>query len=107
MNTIHDFQVKFPRFQHHLLDFSEANNAIQAFNLWTALSLEGLGCNLQHVNPTIDQQVLAEWNIPTHWALRAQLVFGQSTGGAAKEKPVMPPSERILVNGVKLVSSDW
>ncbi|KAH7085786.1 Nitroreductase-like protein [Paraphoma chrysanthemicola] len=97
--TIHEFQVKFPRFKAHLLDFSEANSAIQAFNLWTALHLEGLGCNLQHVNPTVDQRVVAEWNVPAAWTLKAQLVFGLPTGGAPHEKSFKSVEERLVVHG--------
>lgn len=70
-----------------------------AFNLWTALHLEGFGCNLQHVNPTVDQRVVEEWGIPASWSLKAQLVFGTPTGGPAHEKVFKPIQERVLVPG--------
>ncbi|KAH7412950.1 Nitroreductase-like protein [Cadophora sp. MPI-SDFR-AT-0126] len=95
--TIHEFQAKFPRFRDHLRDFSEANNGIQAFNLWTALHLEGFGCNLQHVNPTVDQRVVSEWSVPTTWSLKAQLVFGVPTGEPPHEKVFKSADERIMV----------
>lgn len=46
------------------------------FALWTALEAEGLGANLQHYNPLPDAKAAAQWNIPTTWDLKAQLVFG-------------------------------
>ena len=47
---------------------------------WTAFSAEGLGCSLQHYQKGIGEQVAAEWGLPTHWNLRAQLVFGTPDG---------------------------
>lgn len=75
---------------------------MSAINLWTALSLEGLGCNLQHVNPTVDQRVIAEWGIPPSWSLKAQLVFGAPIGGPAHEKTFLPVEERIITPGLDL-----
>lgn len=74
---------------------------MQAFNLWTALHLEGFGCNLQHINPTVDQRVVAEWNVPTAWTLRAQLVFGLPTGEPPHDKSFKSVEERIAVHGAK------
>ncbi len=99
LDVIRAHQVRMPRFTWHLLQFSEHNNAMQAFNLWTALSLEGLGCNLQHVNPTVDLRVVEEWHVPGSWSLKAQLVFGQPTGAAAHEKMFTPVEDRIIVFG--------
>ncbi|KAF5581446.1 nitroreductase HBN1 [Fusarium pseudoanthophilum] len=86
LDVVREYQAKFPRFATHLLQFSEHNNAMQTFNLWTALSLEGLGCNLQHINPIIDQRLMGEWNISPQWSLKGQLVFGTPTGEALHEK---------------------
>ncbi|GJC88765.1 putative nitroreductase HBN1 [Colletotrichum liriopes] len=60
------------------------------FILWTALEAEGLGANLQHYNPLVDQQVAAEWKLPASWKLNAQLVFGGKTGEAGPKdfKPI-------------------
>ncbi|KAF2796760.1 Nitroreductase [Melanomma pulvis-pyrius CBS 109.77] len=100
LDVIREFQVQFPRFKHHLLDFSEHNNAMQAFNLWTALHLEGFACNLQHVNPIVDQRVVSEWKVSPNWSLRAQLVFGAPIGERHHEKTFVPTDHRILVHGM-------
>lgn len=76
-----------------------------AFNLWTALHLEGFGCNLQHVNPIVDQRVLQEWNIPTGWSLKAQLVFGLPAGEPSHEKTFVPIEQRVLVHGLNATNA--
>jgi len=71
--------------------------------VWTALELEGLGCNLQHYNfnPEFTAEVLEEWKLPKTWKLKAQLVFGTPTGGPDKVKTFAPIEERVkLVKGL-------
>lgn len=67
--------------------------------IWTALSAEGLGANLQHYNPLIDSKVTAQWNVPETWELNAQLVFG-TPFGQPKEKTFADVKERFKVYGV-------
>lgn len=68
---------------------------------WTALCAEGLGCNLQHLNPAINKAVAETWNVPETWNLRAQLVFGKATGPprGGIEKTFFPLEGRVLVYG--------
>lgn len=68
------------------------------FAIWTALEAEGLGANLQHYNPLIDEKVAAQWNVPKDWVLNAQLVFG-APGGEAGEKVFQDLGERVKVFG--------
>lgn len=70
------------------------------YALWVALEAEGLGANLQHYNPLVDQRVAEEWNVPLAWKLRAQLVFG-GVEEAAGEKEFKPIEERLFVHGAK------
>ena len=65
-------------------------------NAWTALEEAGLGANLQHYNPVIDDAVAAEWSIPENWQLRAQLVFG-SKESEPNEKEFLSDDERFRV----------
>ena len=71
--------------------------------VWTALSLEGVGCNLQHYNfiPAFMQQVRDEWQLPATWELKSQMVFGQpSKPGFERDGPrprtYLPVEERVL-----------
>ncbi len=74
------------------------------FVVWTALELEGLGCNLQHYNfmPEFTEQVRKEWNVPESWTLCSQLVFGAPVGGAltrSRERTYYPVEDRVKVFG--------
>ncbi len=68
--------------------------------VWTALANEGLGANLQHYNPHIDDAIAKEWDIPNNWNLKAQLVFGEPTGDP-KEKAMIPVEERMKIFGAQ------
>ncbi|TVY40257.1 putative nitroreductase, partial [Lachnellula subtilissima] len=75
------------------------SNGMTQLAIWTALELEGLGANLQHYNPLIDQKVQAAWGVDEDWELNAQLVFGKKEGEAA-EKAFQPIEERFKSFGV-------
>jgi uncharacterized protein len=96
--TVQGFQAQFPPFADKFPLWAAQSNAIQQFILWTALEVEGLGANLQHYNPLIDQQVAEEWKIPSTWKLNAQLVFGGKAGEAG-DKEFKPLEERVKVFG--------
>jgi len=60
--------------------------------VWTALEDAGLGANLQHYNPLIDQWVAQKIGAPASWKLWAQMPFGKAVGpaGAKETAPVAP-----------------
>lgn len=69
------------------------------YAIWTALEAEGLGANLQHYNPLIDQKVQQTWDISTDWELSAQMVIG-TPAGEPMEKTFLPvEGERLKVYG--------
>ncbi|KAK9482345.1 Nitroreductase-like protein [Lipomyces starkeyi] len=92
-------QEKLPMYADRFPTWSEHSSAMHQFFLWTALEAEGLGANLQHYNPLIDERVSAEWNVPADWSLKAQLVFGTPTGEPL-EKTYQPLKERVFVHGL-------
>lgn len=73
------------------------------FIAWTALSTEGLGCNLQHFHSTISKDVAKIWDVAETWSLCAQLLFGTPTGPprGGVEKKFEPLEGRIKVYGSK------
>ncbi|KAL2838611.1 Nitroreductase-like protein [Aspergillus pseudoustus] len=92
--------------QHMLAEGSHHSSGMHQFAVWTALELEGLGCNLQHYNflPSIVDAVKEKWNLPSTWALHAQLVFGapdEAAGGLVRkrERTYLPLEERVRVLG--------
>lgn len=69
------------------------------FPVWTTFAAAGIGANLQHYNPVIDQAVAEQWQIPASWTLRAQLVFGGIATPAA-DKQFAPVEGRFKVHGL-------
>lgn len=91
-------QDAFPTYAAAFPIFSEHSAGMNHFNAWTVLEAEGLGANLQHYSPLIDEAVRKEWNVPETWKLEAQLVFGTPVA-AAGEKTFKPLEERVKVYG--------
>ncbi|KAI9042806.1 nitroreductase family protein [Aspergillus affinis] len=78
--------------------FALESNAMSQYLVWTALESEGLGANLQHYSPLIDEDIQKEWNLPASWKLDAQLVFG-TPAGEPGEKAFAPLEDRFKVFG--------
>lgn len=75
------------------------SDAMLQHTIWTALSAEGLGANLQHYNPIIDAKVDAAWSLPANWRLTAQLVFGGRVGSGPEPRQMKPVEEKVKVFG--------
>ncbi|KAI1811601.1 Nitroreductase-like protein [Poronia punctata] len=97
--VVSDFQEKFALYKDRFPTWAEHSTAMLQFAVWTTLEAEGLGANLQHYNPLIDERVAAEWKIPATWQLTAQVVFG-GRGGEAGPKTHKPLEETFKVAGV-------
>lgn len=91
-------QEKFALYADRFPTWAAHSDAMLQFAVWTALEAEGLGANLQHYNPLIDNRVAAEWKVPASWKLQAQLVFGGKTG-AAGEKTYAPIESKFKAYG--------
>jgi uncharacterized protein len=84
----------FPLYAENMAPWAEQTVGALQYLVWTLLENEGLGANLQHYNPLIDDAVKTEWNIPSNYRLRSQLVFGKKLGEAAP-RPHMPLDQRV------------
>lgn len=93
-DTVKNLQEQFSLYADNFPIWAEQSNGIATANTWTALSEAGLGANLQHYNPVIDELVAKEWSLPANWKLRAQLVFGSKEADVA-EKTYLPDEERF------------
>lgn len=92
-------QEKFAIYAERFPTWATQSDGMHQYVVWSALEAEGLGANLQHYNPLIDQKVAAEWNVDADWELSAQLVFGKKEGEAG-EKAFAPVEERFKSFGV-------
>ncbi|KAF1301147.1 MULTISPECIES: nitroreductase family protein [Enterococcus] len=95
-DTVKNLQEQFALYADNFPDWAEQSNGIATANTWVALEEAGLGANLQHYNPVIDEAVAKEWNIPGNWQLRSQLVFGSKEADAG-EKDYLDDEERFRV----------
>ncbi|MDD9269712.1 nitroreductase family protein [Paenibacillus sp. GCM10023248] len=95
-STVESFMKQYPSYREHFPTWSQQTNGMHQLVIWMALEAEGLGVNLQHYNPLIDDRVIAEWKLPESWKLIAQMPFGKPSASAG-EKKFNPVQERIKV----------
>ncbi len=71
--------------------FSEHSNGMAQILLWTALELEGLGANLQHMGafPNVGEALKKFCGVPEDYSLKAHLNYGDE----AQEHPAAPPQK--------------
>ena len=79
-DVVKGLQEQFPSYADNFPLWSEQSTGIASFAVWNALAEVGVGANIQHYNPVIDERVAKEWNIPTNLVLRAQMPFGEIVG---------------------------
>ncbi|EKU38641.1 MULTISPECIES: nitroreductase family protein [Acinetobacter] len=96
--VIKGLQEQFELYADNFPIWSEHSTAIAQFAVWNVLAEQGIGASLQHYNPIIDEKINASFNIPAHWKLRAQLVFG-SIEGEAGEKAFIEDESRFKTFG--------
>lgn len=97
-SVVKGLQEQFSLYADNFPVWSEQASGLTTENVWVALSIAGLGANLQHYNPVIDDAVAKEWNIPADWKLRSQLVFG-SVESPAQAKEYIDDADRFKVFG--------
>ncbi|KAL2810077.1 Nitroreductase-like protein [Aspergillus granulosus] len=103
-DSLKEIKEKFAIYADKFDPFALESNAMSQYlgmlmvAVWTALSSEGFGANLQHYSPLIDEQIQSTWNLPASWKLDAQLVFGTPTSGPL-DKAFAPLEDRLRVFG--------
>ncbi|KAI1842490.1 hypothetical protein JX266_011385 [Neoarthrinium moseri] len=67
--------------------------------VWTALELEGLGANLQHMNaiPPVEAALKKFLDVPEEWKLKAHLNFGDEAQPHPDAPQKLPVSETFKV----------
>jgi len=94
--TVQTMQKQFAAYADNFPIWAQQANGMLQFAIWTALTDLGLGANLQHYNPLIDDQVKAAFALPTSWKLIAQMPFGQPLQ-AVKAIEKLPMEKRVKI----------
>ncbi|KAE8229879.1 hypothetical protein CF326_g5134 [Tilletia indica] len=90
---VDELKSRTPQYAPLFREFSDHASGMAQIHLWTALSLEGYGANLQHYKQANDL-ILKKYHLPSDWRLTAQLVFGVPQG-EPKVKDFVPDEERV------------
>ncbi|WP_296903696.1 nitroreductase family protein [uncultured Megasphaera sp.] len=88
--------AQFPLYAKNFPIWAQQANGMMQFAIWTALTDLGLGVNVQHYNPLIDDDVKKLTGVPDSWQLIAQMPFGAPTE-APKPIVKVPIEERVRV----------
>ncbi|KAI5456862.1 nitroreductase family protein [Mariannaea sp. PMI_226] len=80
-------------------EWAEHSNGMHQILTWTALSLEGLGANLQHMNamPPVENMIKDFCGVDSDYKLKAHLNYGDLVGEESQKKPKLPLSETLTV----------
>jgi len=75
-DVVKRMQEQFPRYAENFPVWANQANGMLQLSVWTALRDLGIGANIQHYNPVIDEKVKALFDVPAGWKLLAQMPFG-------------------------------
>lgn len=78
--VVDNLREQFPAYANNFPVWANQANGMLQINIWTALRELGIGANLQHYNPIIDETVRKMFNLPDSWKLIAQMPFGGIAG---------------------------
>ena len=81
-DVVKQLEKNFPLYADNFATWAEQSQGSARLNTWVTLANNGIGANLQHYNPIIDDLVREAFDIPANWQLRAQMPFGSIEGGA-------------------------
>ena len=96
--VVDDYKAKFKTYASAFDMFASHGLGILQGNIWNALAAKGIGANLQHYNPLIDEEVKKTWNIPASYRLVSEMVFGNVEEVPAPVEK-MDPNDRVKVFG--------
>ncbi|KAF2182181.1 Nitroreductase [Zopfia rhizophila CBS 207.26] len=65
-----DLTPRFAILSKQYPEWEEHSSGMHQFIVWAALEAEGLGCNLQHYQPSIAPYVSKAYNVPESWTLK-------------------------------------
>lgn len=75
-DVVSDLQQRMPLYADTFPVSADKEFAMMQYAIWTTFAAARIGANIQHYNPLIDEAVAQTWQVPAHWRLRSQMVFG-------------------------------
>ena len=97
-NVVKGLQEKFPLYAANFPIWAQQANGMLQIAVWTGLRGLGIGANLQHYNPVIDDAVRRLFDLPQNHVLVAQMPFG---GIMAEPAPKAPEDISLRVKVVQ------
>jgi uncharacterized protein len=94
-----DLNPRFAALSKNYPDWEEHSSGMHQYIVWTALEAEGLGCSLQHYQPSITSYVNKTYDVPASWKLKCQMVFGKPVGQIPDAKPKTHMEKALRVYG--------
>ncbi len=94
--VVRNLQEQFPLYADNFPVWANQSNGMLQISVWAGLRELGVGANVQHYNPVIDDTVREMFDLPKSYKLLAQMPFGgivENPGPKQKEKI----SERVLI----------
>lgn len=74
--VVRSLQEKFAAYADNFPIWANQANGMLQINIWSSLRELGVGANIQHYNPVIDDAVREMFGVPESWKLIAQMPFG-------------------------------
>lgn len=96
MDVVASLMEKFPTYKDNFPIWSMQSSGMLQFMVWTLLAEAGMGANLQHYNPLIDERIAEAFSLPKSWKLMSQMPFGVGSAPAG-DKEQNPISTRFIV----------
>lgn len=75
-DIVKQMEENFPTYAANFGTWSQQASGMLQMTIWTALAEEGIGANVQHYNPLIDDAVKDLFQVPDNYLLVAQMPFG-------------------------------
>ena len=91
-----NLQKQYPTYAANFPIWAEQANGMLQFSVWCALAEAGIGANLQHYNPIIDEEVHKTFKVPNTWRLIAQMPVGEILS-APQAKDFEPLEKRFKI----------
>ena len=95
-DVVKSLQAKFPLYAANFPIWAQQSNGMLQISIWAGLRELGVGANIQHYNPIIDDVVKKLFGLPESFQLIAQMPFGGiAKDPDAKEKEDI--TKRIMI----------